>query len=53
MSKHDWSIEIEANDPQKREVMINGVLYKVSDDTACLSHALLLIVDELERIGTK
>jgi hypothetical protein len=50
-SDNDWSITTESeNWPDKtfnREVTINGTTYFVNENTACLSHSIMLLVDAI------
>lgn len=42
---NDWSIETGDYDPERREVEINGVYYRMTDQIAGLTHAIMLLVD--------
>lgn len=48
---NDWTVTTESENLKKdswnREVVINGTMYFVDENTACLSHSLLLLVDAL------
>ena len=50
--QNDWEIDREAyRDNEKEiEVSLNGISYKVSQDTALLSHCLFLISDDLQKV---
>jgi hypothetical protein len=53
MRKHDndWEISYgEITDP-RRKVIINTTKYNVDDKTACLAHAILLLVDAINDKG--
>ena len=51
---NDWNIvvddfnNVELNEDFNAEVTINTVKYEVSEDTACISHAILLLVDAVK-----
>jgi len=45
---NDWSIDTDYtihNNQEMIRVDINGTTYHVDDNTACLAHAILLLVD--------
>jgi len=46
-SDNDWEIETGDYDPNEREVTINGIQYSVDDKIACLTHAIMLLVDSV------
>lgn len=48
----DWSVTTEyttipSKDSVNREVEINGITYLVNENTACLAHSIMLLVDSL------
>lgn len=45
MRKEDNDWEIDKKQFEGHKVEINGSTYSVGDDTACLAHAILLLVD--------
>lgn len=50
MKRMEWIIddyEVEG----KQKISINGIVYLVSDDTACLSQLLSCIVDSLDSLN--
>lgn len=48
---NDWSITEEAENLNhsswNREVSVNGTAYLVHENTACLAHCLLLLIDAI------
>ena len=50
-SDNEWEVTTEsenlARSKWNREVTINGTTYYVSEDAACLSHSILLLVDAI------
>jgi hypothetical protein len=50
-SDNEWSVTTDSENLPRgswnREVMINGTIYLVDENTACLSHSLLLLLDAI------